>query len=412
MKNKLISVLLSVILAFGLWYYVITVISPNTTDTFYDIPVVLVGETALEERGLMVTSVGNTTVDLTLTGNRSDLNQLTRDKITLKANLNSIYDPGKNLSLPYTISYPGTVPNNAFIEESKIPGHITVTVEKRAYRDVPVNVVYSGTVAEGFIAVEDEQSLDYESIRISGPASVVEQITNAVIEVSLEDRTESIVESHRFTLCDDEGEPVNSELITVSVEEVELTLPIRMVKTIPLVLKVEDGGGATEKATSITIEPKEIQVCGSAAALEDLDEIVLGTIDLADYDKATELTYEIILPDSVTNMTGLKQATVKLEFPDLRTKTLTIENIQILNVPEGLDVVLTTQVLDVVIRGPKELISQITAEDIQVTVDCAGVEIGLVNRKVAITLTGDFESCGALGSYSVYVTVSAAEEVD
>ena len=79
MKNKILSMLLSVILAFALWYYVITVVSPGSTDTFYDIPVVLVGETALEERGLMVTSVGNTTVDLTLSGNRSELNQLTKD---------------------------------------------------------------------------------------------------------------------------------------------------------------------------------------------------------------------------------------------------------------------------------------------------------------------------------------------
>ena len=98
MKSKLISVLLSVAMAFGLWYYVITVISPDTTDTFYDIPVVLVGETALEERGLMVTSVSNTTVDLTLTGNRSDLNQLTRENITLKAYRGSAGPPAEGRS--------------------------------------------------------------------------------------------------------------------------------------------------------------------------------------------------------------------------------------------------------------------------------------------------------------------------
>lgn len=410
MKSKLISVLLSVAMAFGLWYYVITVISPNTTDTFYDIPVVLVGETALEERGLMVTAVDNTTVDLTLTGNRSDLNQLTRDNITIKANLNNIYDPGKNIQLGYTISYPGTVPNNAFVEESKIPNNITVTVEKRAYRDVDVVVVYSGTVAENFTAIEDEQTLNYETVRISGPASVVEQITQAVIEVSLEDRTESIVESYRYTLCNEAGEPVNSELITVSVEEVELTLPIRMVKTIPLVVEVVAGGGATENTTSIEINPKEIQVCGSAAALEDLNEIVLGTINLAGLDKATELTFDINLPDSVTNMTGLKQATVKVEFPDLSTKTITIGDIQIINVPEGLEAELTTQVLEIVFRGPKAEIEGLTAEDITVTVDFTGAEIGTVNKKVTITISAEHPNCGALGSYSVYATVQEPED--
>ena len=410
MKSKLISVLLSVAMAFGLWYYVITVISPNTTDTFYDIPVVLVGETALEERGLMVTSVSNTTVDLTLTGNRSDLNQLTRENITLKANLNNILDPGKNLRLEYSIAFPGTVPNNAFVVESKMPDHITVTVEKRAYRDVDVVVVYSGTVAENFTAIEDEQTLNYETVRISGPASVVEQITQAVIEVSLEDRTESIVESYRYTLCNEAGEPVNSELITVSVEEVELTLPIRMVKTIPLVVEVVAGGGATENTTSIEINPKEIQVCGSAAALEDLNEIVLGTINLAGLDKATELTFDINLPDSVTNMTGLKQATVQVEFPDLSTKTITIGNIQIVNVPEGLEAELTTQVLEIVFRGPKAEIEDLTAEDITVTVDFTGAEIGTVNKKVTITISAEHPNCGALGSYSVYATVQEPED--
>lgn len=410
MKNKILSALLSILLAFGLWYYVITVVSPGSTDTFYDIPVTLVGETALEERGLMVTYVGNTTVDLTLSGNRSDLNQLTKDNITIKANLNTIYDPGKNMQLDYTISYPGTIANNAFVEESKSPSYITVTVEKRAYKDVPVNVVYSGTVAEGFTASEDEQTLDYASIRISGPASVVEQITQAVVEVSLADRTESIVESYRYTLCDAEGEPVNSELITVSVEEVELTLPVRMVKTIPLVLNVVDGGGATEKTTSIVINPLEIKVCGNAAALADLNEVVLGTINLADYSQAAELLFDINLPDTVTNMTGLKQAVVTLDFPDLSTKTLSIDNIEILNVPEGLTVELTTQVLEIVFRGPKLAIAALSAEDITVTVDLTGAEIGTVNRKVTITISNEFSTCGALGSYSIYATVMEMED--
>lgn len=409
MRNKLISVLLSVAMAFGLWYYVITVISPNTTDTFYDIPVVLVGETALEERGLMVTAVGNTAVDLTLTGNRSDLNQLTRENITLKANLNTIYDPGKNLPLEFTIAYPGTVASNAFVVESKFPSSITVTVEKRAYKDVDVKVAYSGTVAEGFTTNVDEQVLDNETIRISGPASVVEQITQAVVDVSLTDRTESISETYRYTLCNAEGEPVNSELITVSVEEVELTLPIRMVKTIPLIVNVIAGGGATEDTASITIDPVEIKVCGSPAALADLNEIVLGTINLAEHEKGEDLLFDINLPDTVTNMTGLKQAKVSLRFPDLSTRTFTIENIQVINVPEGLEVELTTQALEIVLRGPSAEMIAISAEDITVTVDFTGAEIGTVNRKVTITIGYPYGNCGALGSYSVYATVREAE---
>ncbi len=410
MKNKLSAVLLSIVIAFGLWYYVISVVSPGSEEEFIDIPVVLEGESALEERGLMITATGKTSVTLRLSGNRSDLNKLNRSNITIKANLATIYDPGQNIQLSYNISYPGDVANNAFVEESRSPGYITVTVEKWNYKDVPVNVVYTGAVPEGFTTKNDEETLDYEQIRISGPESVVEQIAQAKIQVSLNGQTETIDHTYKVTLCDENGEPVDSELITVYQQEVRLRLPIQKVKTVPLNVKVVDGGGATEKTTSITIDPPTIQVCGSAAALENLDEILLGTINLAEYAKAADITFDIVLPEGVTNMTGITKATVSLKFPALSTKTFTIDQILTVNVPEGLKVEVTTQVLDIVLRGPSAEIANITPEDITVTADFTGAEAGTSSRRVQITLGSDFPNTGALGTYNIYATVREAEE--
>ncbi len=409
MKQKLTSFLLSIVIAFGLWYYVISVVSPGSEAEFIDIPVVLKGESALEERGLMITGTGKTSVNLRLSGNRSDLNELNRSNITLEANLATIYDPGVNIRLDYTISYPGSVASNAFVEESRSPGYITVTVEKRDYKDVPVNVVYVGSVPDGFTTKNEEETLDYESIRISGPESVVDQIAQAKIEVVLTDQTETIDQSYKFTLCDEGGEPVDAQLITVYQQEVNLRLPIQKVKTVQLKVNVIDGAGATEETTSITINPETIRVCGSAAALEDLDELVLGTVNLADYTKAAEITFDIVMPEGVTNMTGLTKATVSLQFPTLTTRSFTIEDIQVLNVPEGLDVELTTLSLEIVLRGPSEEVSKITLEDITVTADFANTEVGTSSRKVQITLSPEFANTGALGSYSVYATVREAE---
>ena len=410
MKKRIGYFLLALVLAFGLWYYVISVVSPGSEDTFYNIPVVLEGESALEDRGLMITSVGNTSVTLVLSGNRSDLNELNSSNITIKAKLSSIYDPGENLQLDYSISYPGNVANNAFVEESRSPGYITISVEKREYKDVPVNVVYSGTVAEGFTTKIDEEDLDYEAIRISGPASVVSNIAQARIDVSLTDRTESIDESCKFTLCDENGDPVDSELITVYQQEVHLTLPIQQVKTIPLKVKVIPGAGATEQTTSITCEPSTIQVCGSAAALKDLNEIVLGTIDLAEFPQAATVEFDIVLPDNITNMNNITKASVSIKFPALSTKTFTIENIQCINVPEGMAVELTTLAVDITLRGPSSEVANITADDITVTVDFADAVVGTSSRKVSITVSSEFPNTGALGSASVYATVLEEEE--
>lgn len=408
--RKLASILLSFLIAFSLWYYVISVVSPGSEETFYNIPVVLENESALEDRGLMITSIGSTSVTLKLSGNRSDLNKLNASNITIKANLATIYDPGESIQLDYTIAYPGTVANNAFVEESRTPSTVSISVEKRDYKDVPVVIDYAGAVPAGYTAKVDEETLDLEAVRISGPHSVVSTIEQARIEVDLTDQTETIDQSFKVTLCDADGEPVDASLITAYQNEVNLRLPILKVKSIPLKLNVIDGGGATEKTTSITIEPQAIRVCGTAAALEDLKEIVLGTVDLAEYEKEAELSFDINIPENVTNMTGVTKADVKIEFPQLSTRTIKISNIEMLNVPEGLEAELMTQQLDVTVRGPKDLIAKLTEADISVKVDLTGAEIGTINRKVQITLSDTFSQIGALGNnYSVYIQIDEIE---
>ena len=93
MKSKVTSVLLSLVIAFGLWLYVVTNVSQEADYTIYNVPVVMEGETVLTERNLMITSVSADDVDLTLSGNRSDLAKVNSSNMILKVNLTEIYEP-------------------------------------------------------------------------------------------------------------------------------------------------------------------------------------------------------------------------------------------------------------------------------------------------------------------------------
>lgn len=409
MKSKLSSILLSIGLALALWLYVITVVSPGSRATFYNVPVVLEGASVLEERGLIVTDVDTTSVTLELSGNRVDLNELNSGNITIKANLATVYEAGEAIQLAYTISYPGTVANNAFTEESRSPGYITVTVEEKDSKDILVNVVYSGSVPTGYISKTDEETLDYQQIHISGPASVVERITQARVDVDLTGQTESINQTYRYTLCDANGEPVDSELITVNATEVRLQVPVQQIKTVNLALNIVDGGGVTAQTVTIGIDPGSIRICGSKAALEDLgDELIIGTVYLADYSGEVELTFDIVLPEGITNLSAQTEATVTMVFPELSERSININNIRAVNVPEGLEVEILTQVLTVRLRGPAGEIVNISADDIQVTVDFSNAEPGTTFHKVSITISGEYPGVGVLGSYNVSAIVESA----
>lgn len=409
MKNKIWSLLLSVALATGLWMYVITTVSPNSKTTVQDIPVVFEGESwLLENRNLMITNGMETTVDLDVSGNRSDISKLNRSNVILKIDLTKVYESG-SANLTYSISYPPDVPVGAITVENRNPASVRLTVEKRLAKEIPVRVAFTGVVPEEFIADTENVIMDYSVVNIKGPASVVEKITQARVDIDLEDRTESLSESYRFVLCDEEDQPLDASQITTDVAEIHLELNIRRYKEIPLKLNVVYGGGATEGYTRYEIRPSSIRVSGSDAVLADLSEIVLGTVNFAEQTENSQNTYPINLPEGVTNLTGITEAIADIRFVGLSIKEFTTENIKVVNVPEGLDYELMNEVMKVTLRGPVARINQIKPEDIEVTVDLTGKEAGASTVKAAITVRGDSqELIGAVGTHTVSVTLEEA----
>lgn len=408
-KSKILPMLISIVIAFCLWAYVITFVSSEREETFYDIPVSFQGEALLEDRNLMVVSQERPAVSLTLYGNRRELNKLDSTNITIVADLSKIGEAGIH-SLDYNVYYPGDIPRSAFSVQSQYPNMVKVEVERRVTKDVPVNVIYEGSVQTDYIADKENIELDNPYVNISGPASVVDQITQAMITVNLEDKSESFIESYRFTLSNAQGEPVDAKMVEANIAEVSVTLYIKRVKEIKLVVDVVAGGGATEGTSQITIDPAVIKIAGNETALEDIEEINLGTINLGDLLKDTKLPFVINIPPEFENLSGRTTATVEVKFPDLVTTSIPVTTFNALNVPDGLEVEFITQELPVNVRGSKELIQKMTAENITVSVDFSNAVAGNYTLKAIITMGEGYTSVGAMGSYSVSATVKEVEE--
>lgn len=413
MKNKILMALLSLVISFGLWLYVVNFISLESENTYYNIPVNLTGESALEEKGLMITGGRNATVTLRLSGKRSDLNSLDSSTITIEADLSKIYDDGDRVELGYDIRYPGGLPPTAFEILSQDPGVITLSIEKYIVKNIPIVVDYGGTAQpEGYLAELEEAVLSEETVRVSGPQSIMDQITKAVIQVDLTDRTETFSEEFRYTLCNEEGEPVDlKELVKVEgTGLVRLDLTILRYKTVPLWINVVDGGGATVQTSTIVIEPAEIRIAGNEQVLAEIDRIdLVGEIKLGEIEKETILTFPINVPDNVMNITGLTEATVSISFPNLLTKTLNVKNIRAINVPAGMVADILTLELPVTVRGPMGLVQRMNADDVTVIVDFANAAMGTATVKATIEISSEFVGVGEMDTYSV--TATLREEV-
>lgn len=410
MKKKALYLLLSVAIAVGMWVYVVTTVSPEWEETYYDIPVTLKNETVLHDNGLMLLDEKQPTVTLRLKGNRSDLVNLNKANITLIADLAKIYTSGQQ-SIAYDISYPGNVPNNAIEVMSQSPKEITLTVAERRTKEIEVVPIYTGTVPEGFRTDKEDLLLDHETVTVTGPATVIDQITAARITVNLEGQTETISQSYRYTLCDAAGNAVDSAQVTTDVEEISLTLKIQRYKEIQLVLNVIPGGGATGQNSLIQMDMESIQVSGSEQLLQSMGDTLEFEIRLAEILEDTTVQFDIKLPEGVENLTGKSVLTVRVSFPNLETRTFQVSNISARNVPVGMEVDILTKELTVTIRGNADQILNVTAEDLSVIVDLATAELGTDTYKALVYVDSRvFPDVGAVDTYKVDVKVTAADE--
>lgn len=407
MKNKILSIVLSAVVAFGLWLYVVTVVSPGSESTYYNVPVVLQNENVLQERGLMITS-DLPTVNLDLSGNRTDLNKLDSNNINILVNVATIESAGTH-QMTYTVSYPSTVNGNDITRTGQSTNIIPLTVEKRITKNVDVVAEYIGSVPEGFIADKENAVLDYQTVEVSGPESVIEKIAQARIQVDLTDKNVTVAGQYIYDLCDAQGNPVDVQRVTTNVEAVNLTVKVKRVKELTLAVETAYGGGATENNSTVTISHKSIYVSGSDALLEDLDVLELGTVNLGEILEDTTLTFPITLPEGVTNESGITEVTVEVKFADLKVKTLNISNIQALHIPEGMEVDMITQTLEITVRGPSLLIDAITEDDITVTVDFTNAQTGTATMRAQVEFGSNFSDAGTVGSYVVSATLKDRE---
>lgn len=411
MKKKILYALLSTVIAIGLWVYVVTVVSPESTETYRNIPVVIEGENLLRDRGLMIVTEKIPQVTLKLSGNRSDLRKLNSSNITIVVDVSRISAVGSK-DLPYDISYPGDVPSGSIQVMSQSPERITITVAEAGRVTVPIEIKSPNKVNAPYWVDSSNIKASQEKVTIEGPAEVIAKIKSAAVTVDVSGKTETIKEDFPVVLYDADGNVVESQWLTLDAPQINVTVPIYLKKTVEVEYEnLLYTGGTTPENTELENLPKKVTVYGNEQVISKLEKITLkNKIDLSTYVhgqtfefeiEKTDLPFGVYLdeevPDSVTvtvKMTGLSTTTVFVPAA----------NVTIIH-PEGSKAALTVSSIGVTLRGPSDRIRTVKAEHITVTVDASNVNSDTDKVKYTVEMAPGFEAFGATGHCTVNVVL-------
>ena len=361
--------LLSLVLAITLWVIVLNNDTSITRErTLTNLYITTTNQTTLDGRGLIPTEVLSDIlpqVRVTVDVNQADYYRVTSNNVRVELDLSRIRETGEQ-TLPLTASTVyGTV-------DSIYPDSVTLNIDRLESRNVQVQVSLMGA---------DDSKLWYSSpasnpsiITVTGPASQVEQITNAraVMDLSGISSTGTITRAVSYELLNNEQEPVEFETLTRSTSSVITSVdayPIASVRVDTDPAKVLSGSVATGyQVDYVEAEPVEIAVAGSQRFLDALGSVQLYTINVTDMSETTTKRTRV---NRQTEMRYLSTEDVLVTVhisPRIITRTFDNVAPEITELGEGLSASAAGK-CTITATGPYNVLNGITRSDIALYVD-------------------------------------------
>ncbi len=408
--NKALYIALSIVVACALWLYVRNVDNPDRKVTISNIPVTFVGEDVLNSNGLMLSQEVRASVDLEVQGKWSILSRLRRDNIIITADLSRIVTEGRS-NLAYDITWPNTVSSSNISVLDRDPFYVSVDIVRSTTKNVDIRGVFTGSVAKGYQA--GEFSFQPATIEISGEEAAVGRVAFAQVTVNRKNLNESVREDMSYVLIGQDGEVIEDKGVSAAPATVNVSLPVVMVKDVPLTVDFTPGGGVTgEEASHLDyeIEPASIILSGSETELAAYTSINLGAIDLAKVVGTASFSFPIPLGQDVENVSGVEEATVTVTVKGLETTTMETSGIEIINVPRGYTATPVTQTIRVQVRGTEDALNRVLPQYIQVVVDLKDLSLpeGQNVQTAKVSLNGVADA-GVIGEYKIAFTLTEGD---
>ena len=404
--QKLLYMLFALLTAIVLWLYVSITDMPDITMSVSGVQVEMNGAEVLTDRELVVTDISSQTVTLTFKGSREQIYNLDNSNVKVVIDLSDIDSPGK-YSLHGDIEYDKRLKTSSLSVAGSSSEYIDVTVEKLTKKVVPVTGVNDGGVEEGYIAEPMEISPD--TVTVYGPEKMLNQVSYAMATFKHENLSASVSESVPVVLMDANDKQVDMDEITVEPENVDVSIAVNVVKSVPLSVEFKYGAGTTEDngTVSYSIEPDHIELTGDPTVLNELDGIVLTTIDLNQFVTSDVFDIPIKIPDNCKNLSGNTDATVSVEITGLSSAKLSAKNISCINENSAMNTEIITESLDITLRGPADVVSKVTADNIRIVADLEGINSNIGQQTVNAKVNVDgYSNVGAIGTYQITVKIS------
>lgn len=383
-ESRTFYILASILAAAFLWLYVVGSVNPSQTRRL-TFNIQYEGESVMANYNLRLASDARRTVTLHIEASSADMGRLEREPLMI-VDVSGIRDPGEH-DVTFTLTalngLSGSVayrPIGQSISNSDNTIIVrTNRVAGQAMPLVPSDIGYSiaETGEADYFFVGETASIEPAEIRIDGPEDILDLIhTVGVFGDFGEPLTETTTMQGTLRVYDEHGEPLPEYLlqdVEFSQDTVNVTVPVRMVREVPLQLNFEYGGGANEDNVLYQISRETVALIGDADVLRSLETIVLTRIRLDRVDMNETIPLYIPIPPMTELFDTGAIFEVGIQILNLEERIITVarDRVQFMGLAEDMRAVMETETFTITMRGPANILDELEDEDITIWVNLA-----------------------------------------
>ena len=379
LENSKTRLVISFILAFALWFYVVGQMNPPMRKTYRDIAITLTNEQSLSDNGLSVLNWSDDSLRVTVSGKRSTINKLSKADIVATVDLTNAAE-GTN-KLPIDLK----IPENIEIDNQSLD-EITVSVEERITKTRDVRVQYLGDHPAG--SEPATIKADPDSVRVSGAKSIVEKVSYVKAEVNSDEMPDELSSSMSdLTPVTSGGNTV--ENVSLSSTQCKITSILYKTRKVKLIVPVRDK--SDDGYTRTTSCQDMITIKGPTADIASVKRIKTEPVDITGIRENMKIDVVPILPEGIyaaeadrdikltVKVSKDKAKDEKNKGSQTRSFTYTEDDVELRNTGAA-QFEAEQESIEVQVTGTAEQLAGIKSSDIILYVDLSQIEDSASDR--------------------------------
>ncbi len=284
---------------------------------------------------------------------------------------------------------------------------VTVLIDELAQVQHQVQVEYNGTAADGYMTLP--ASVSPTEIVLSGPEDKLALINKVFISVNLDEANSNYRASLPVNVQDSAG---NSLLHWITPQPAMLDVLVPVVssqpsKTVPVNVTLSGQPANGYVVSRIVADPAVAVIMGAQKALDNVDYVYTSAININGATNTVTEEVTLLNANGVTVDTSLRfKVMVVIE----REETTTVNDVvvSLTNTNAAYNYNLSTNTVDVVVRGPASDISNVRNSAISAQLNAADFGIGINQGFLQLSTNSNLEIVSAQPLF-IEVNVSSKE---